>query len=118
MTSILIDAFDLIDAAVFSGDTFVDEKNRNEIKHFIDRWSKELKLTEKLRCDFTKISVYSDHMPLEEFIECCSYNGFTDGDGCGHLATHDKCSNIEIMPSDIGNIEIPTWATHVVWDNK
>lgn len=35
-------AIDEIDAAMFSGDTFYDDDNREVLKKYIARWSKEI----------------------------------------------------------------------------
>lgn len=38
----VIDAFDEIDAAVFSGDSFHDKENAEVLQSFINRWQREL----------------------------------------------------------------------------
>lgn len=41
------DAIEEIDAAMFSGDTFNEKCNREELKEYIDRWSREIKSIEE-----------------------------------------------------------------------
>jgi len=36
------DACDEIDAALFTGDTFCDQKNRIELIEYIERWNQQL----------------------------------------------------------------------------
>ena len=67
---------------------------------------------------FKEIPEYGDLMPLQEWINCCESGGFVDYDGHGNLATADKCSRIEISPSQRRVIKYPSWATHIVWYNK
>lgn len=40
-------AIDEIDAAMFSGDTFQERYNREELKKFIARWSREIERIEE-----------------------------------------------------------------------
>lgn len=39
----LTDAIDVIDAAVFSGDTFVDDTDRESLRDYLARWERGLK---------------------------------------------------------------------------
>lgn len=39
-------AIDEIDAAMFSGDTFHDDDNREELKKYIVRWNREIESIE------------------------------------------------------------------------
>ena len=69
-----------------------------------------------------------DHMPIDEFLNCCRTTCFIDYDGFGNLATADKESNVGIKPSMYyvkrGGViirtsrKLPKWATHIVWYNR
>lgn len=65
-----------------------------------------------------KLPDYGDHMTMEHFNANCDCGGFIDYDGYGNLATETNCSDIEIYPSIRKTMNIPKWATHVVWYNK
>lgn len=43
MRKYLEDACEQIDAAMFSGDAFLDEDHRKELTLYIERWQRELK---------------------------------------------------------------------------
>ena len=58
------------------------------------------------------------HMTYKEFVGHVESGGFINYDGFGELATADEVSNKTINPSDVGIMEIPEWATHVVWYNR
>lgn len=56
---------------------------------------------------------------VTEFLECCAELEIIDYDGFGHLATHDKESTINIVPSSRRKtLTLNPWATHVMWFNK
>ena len=66
-----------------------------------------------------EFSKYGDLFTIPEFLECCDSGGFIDYDGFGHLATVDKESNIEIIPSKRRKtISQYPWASHVMWFNR
>lgn len=46
MTNDINDVMDTLDAAVFSGDTFLDKDNLENFKHYIERWNNQLKVLE------------------------------------------------------------------------
>jgi hypothetical protein len=47
MEAYLIEACEEIDAAMFSGDSFMDEQNRKELMAYINRWVREVRRREK-----------------------------------------------------------------------
>lgn len=47
MPEYLENACEEIDAAMFSGDDFLNEDNRKALKEYIGRWSRELERLEK-----------------------------------------------------------------------
>lgn len=61
----IIRAIDEIDAAIFSGNTFLDEENNAKMQKMLDRWQRELnehkkiieELKEKMK-DWKKVQVY------------------------------------------------------------
>jgi len=40
MTPEVDDKFDDIDAMLFSGDTFLDQENLNDLNHYLKRWAR------------------------------------------------------------------------------
>ena len=44
----LEDACEEIDAAIFSGDAFMDSDNRKELREYMARWERELKRLDKV----------------------------------------------------------------------
>jgi hypothetical protein len=52
------EAFQTIDAAFFSGDTFHDKVNLDLVKYFMERWQKEIKNIEKLNGEQLKVAQY------------------------------------------------------------
>ena len=67
---------------------------------------------------FEPLPDHGDHMTIEDFASAVKSGGFIDYDGHGCLATHDKCSNRIIRPSEMAKTQIPEWATHVMWFNR
>jgi len=66
-----------------------------------------------------RFSKYGDLFTIREFIEYCDIGGFIDYDGFGHLATADKESTVDIIPSEVRKtITLNPWATHVLWFNR
>lgn len=78
-----------------------------------------------------EIPNYGTLMTVEDFAECVKTGGFIDYDGWGNLAIVDKCSSLTVTPSSFkkgkcftaifehrDQIDIPDWATHVVWYNR
>lgn len=67
-----------------------------------------------------KMPDYGDLMPTEKWLECVKCGGFIDYDGHGALSNGTELSDIEIKPSDVSalKLNIPTWATHVMWFNR
>ena len=62
---------------------------------------------------------YGELLTIPEFIEYCDAGGFIDYDGYGHLATADKESSVNIIPSKRRKtIALNPWATHVMWFNR
>lgn len=57
-------------------------------------------------------------MTISQFRGGVKYNCFTQYDGFGLYATHDKVSNKEIKFSELFDNTLPEWATHVCWYNK
>ena len=51
MNAHLIDACEEIDAAMFSGDSFLEENNRKELKEYIERWQRAMKSYETIETD-------------------------------------------------------------------
>jgi hypothetical protein len=73
--------------------------------------------------ELTPIPKDSDHMTIEEFVECCQSRSFIDYDGFGEWATKDEVMSGNpadwVSPSEIVNGLIPPkWATHIVWYNR
>jgi len=93
----------------------------------------------------TEASTYGDMFTIEEFMECVKCGAFIDSDGFGQFsdgvyvsyeAPHDDWflggwnfmapSHCPVMTWDVvmpsrmkrGTIDIPAWATHVLWFNK
>jgi len=64
------------------------------------------------------IADYGNHMPMQEFIDCCECGGFIDYDGSGNYATETEESDISISPSDVARGDIRKDFTHVVWYNR
>jgi len=71
-----------------------------------------------LSVKFVDLPEYGDHMTIEKFRECVAYGGFIDYDGSGNFATATQMSNFEVSPSAFPSMEVPKWATHVVWFNR
>jgi hypothetical protein len=69
---------------------------------------------------FDDVPNYGDLIEIEEFLNDIESGGFIDYDGCGHFATSDKMSNVEIWIKALflGKQDIPNWATHIMWFNK
>ena len=69
---------------------------------------------------FKELPDYGDHMTFASFKSLVDCGAFIDYDGHGKLATEDKASNVLVYPSNLSDpeVEIPDWATHVVWFNK
>lgn len=61
---------------------------------------------------------YGDHMPLEDFVECCKDGMFIDYDGWGHYASEKKMSTKIIRPSNVTDGTYKKNFSHVVWFNK
>ncbi len=59
-----------------------------------------------------------DYMSLDSFKKSVECDALTDDDGYGELATETEVSSVNILPSDLGTMKLPDWATHVVWYNK
>lgn len=82
------------------------------------------KEAEEERVHFTGIPSpeYCAKMSLGDFISSVDIGGFVDDDGIGYLATEGEMSSIPAVPSKMNRknkvVQIPKWATHVVWFNK
>ena len=83
-----------------------------------DRCGGECEHTHDNEVTFSNLPDYGSHMTLQRFRECVECGGFIDDDGSGNLATETSISNVDVNPSDLANMNIPEWATHVVWFNK
>ena len=59
-----------------------------------------------------------DMYTIEEFIDYCKDNYFTDDDGIGYYATNNAKSDIIAYPSDFKNNIYRTDFTHIIWFNK
>ena len=46
MTNDINEVMDTLDAAVFSGDTFLNKENLENFKHFLERWNSQVKVLE------------------------------------------------------------------------
>jgi hypothetical protein len=82
------------------------------------------KESEEERVHFTKIPGPEDcaKMTLGDFMSSVDNGGFVDDDGIGYLATEEEMSSIPAVPSKMSRknkvVQVPKWATHVVWFNK
>ncbi len=61
---------------------------------------------------------WGDLMSIENFRGAVKAGMFRNYDGFGKLATETEESDIEIYPSMFLSMEVPDWATHVMWYNK
>jgi hypothetical protein len=67
----------------------------------------------------TDLPNFGEHFPLPMFRELVEYGAFTDDDGSAYLAGDDfYCENWDFDPSELGYLDIPDWASHVLWFNK
>ena len=62
---------------------------------------------------------YGNLFTISEFIVDCDDQNLIDSDGFGYLATADKESEVEIIPSNRRKtVALNPWATHVMWFNR
>ena len=59
-----------------------------------------------------------DLMTIDKFRDMVKGNWFIDYDGYGNLATETEVSDIIVQPSKFAGMELPEWATHVLWYNR
>lgn len=82
---------------------------------------------------FEPLSTYGDLMTIKEFKKNVNYGGFIDYDGYGKLSNGKLvANNFIVYPSQFKRgkvhygllfetgelIDIPKWATHVMWFNR
>lgn len=61
---------------------------------------------------------HGDHMELQKFFNDVKCGLLLDCQGYGQLATQDKMSIQEILPSEVYRYDFPEWVTHIVWFNR
>lgn len=100
-----------------------DDYARYSVSDTIDNLVKQIQFEWVEQCKnptFKDIPDYGDKMTVKDWIDCVNSGGFIDYDGSGCLSTDKFRSDISISPSDVTffKVEIPMWATHVIWFNK
>lgn len=119
MTNDINEIMDTLDAAVFSGDTFLNKENLENLKHFLERWNSQVKVFEStgeqlsvkdsfiaaIQADFTILKV--DNVESTYWnIEACEEEDEDDYDQNDYLLTFGfENYDINFKESDISNIE-------------
>lgn len=98
-----------------SFDEMIEQTRELRIK--IYELSQEMRLVQAPTLEFGK-EWKGDYYTIEEFIENCKDDTFTDDEGYGYYATETGKSDIKIYPSDVIDNKIRTDFSHVIWFPK
>ena len=80
MRDYIKNACEEIDAAMFSGDAFIEKEERDALSNYIGRWQRQMKEWEEIAADVaeeTKTADNSRSMPCGDCSECCEQQRFS-----------------------------------------